>query len=205
MTFNPYTTGKVDWTGENPGILLKDEHGEFSAMALFFRVVWSPVGGGELLLLYGDPQAEKGPADRPNALIGDSPQLAEHLMHNFIGKLEAFRKARAFSGLTFEKAKEIRTTGDPFGKRFIETVATETLTVELVWEDLETPKLLRLTPEETGTKEHYMTTILVPARTGKILVNGNPLPGQLGTRIQAGFETTTAFLYFGETWVFPDT
>ena len=32
----PVTPGIVDWTGENPGILLKDSDGNFSAMALFF-------------------------------------------------------------------------------------------------------------------------------------------------------------------------
>jgi len=25
----------------------------------------------------------------------------------------------------------------------------------------------------------------------------------LGTRVQAGFETTSAFLYFSETWIIP--
>ena len=47
----PVTPGVVDWTGENPGILLKDEAGDFTAMALFFRVAWSPVGQGQVLLL----------------------------------------------------------------------------------------------------------------------------------------------------------
>ena len=32
----PITPGVVDWTGENPGILLKNEDGSFAAMALFF-------------------------------------------------------------------------------------------------------------------------------------------------------------------------
>ena len=53
----PITPGVVDWTGENPGILLKNAQGDFSAMALFFRVAWSPVGQGQVLLLYGTPEA----------------------------------------------------------------------------------------------------------------------------------------------------
>ena len=40
----PLNPGKVDWTGENPGILLKDgPDGPFTAMALFFRIVYSPM------------------------------------------------------------------------------------------------------------------------------------------------------------------
>jgi hypothetical protein len=48
-----------------------------------------------------------------------------------------------------------------------------------------------------------MFTILVPARAAQIIVNGQSLPGQVGKRMQAGVETTTAFLYFSETWVIP--
>ena len=48
-----------------------------------------------------------------------------------------------------------------------------------------------------------MFSVLVPAHQGSIIVNGNALPGTLGTRIQADVETTTAFLYFTETWIIP--
>jgi hypothetical protein len=48
-----------------------------------------------------------------------------------------------------------------------------------------------------------MFSVLVPAQQGSILVNGKALPGKLGTRIQADVETTSAFLYFTETWIFP--
>ena len=75
--------------------------------------------------------------------------------------------------------------------------------MELVWEDLEPPRALELTPDQVGTAEHTMFTLLVPAQSAQIIVNGHLLPGALGTRVQAGFETTTAFLYFSETWVIP--
>ena len=48
-----------------------------------------------------------------------------------------------------------------------------------------------------------MSTLLIPAKVGRIFVNGRELPGTVGTRVQAGMETTTAFLYFAETWVIP--
>lgn len=89
------------------------------------------------------------------------------------------------------------------GHRYAETIVGEGLSIELVWEDLEPPKALELTPDQVGTGAHTMFTLLVPARSAQILVNGRPLPGQLGMRVQAGFETTTAFLYFSETWVIP--
>jgi len=199
----PITPGRVDWTGENPGILLKDANGDFSAMALFFRVAWSPAGQGQVLLLYGTPGAAEGPPGAPNVMLADNVVLARYLRENFIGKLAAFRAAPAFDALPVRLAQSVRSSGDPMGHRYAETVAGEGLVVELVWEGLEAPRALELTPEQVGTREHVMFTLLVPARSAQIIVNGRALPGTVGTRVQAGMETTTAFLYFSETWIIP--
>ncbi len=199
----PVTPGVVDWTGENPGILLKDEAGNFSAMALFFRVAWSPVGQGQVLLLYGAPGTVEGAADAPNVLMADNMALARYLKENFISKLGAFRAAPAFDSLPVRAIQSVRSEGDPMGPRYAETVSGEGLSIQLVWQDLRPPKALELTPDQVGTGEHTMFTLLVPAHDAAIFVNGNRLAGELGQRVQAGFETTTAFLYFSETWVIP--
>ncbi len=199
----PVTPRKVDWTGENPGILLKKADGSFASMALFFRVAWSPVGQGQVLLLYGTPDAVQGSDHAPNVMLTDNLELATFLKREFIGRLGVFRDAPAFETLPVEHARAVRTSGDPMGHRYGETVSGEGLTVELVWEGLETPKALELTPDQVGTGMHTMFTLLVPARNAQIIVNGRALPGEVGTRVQAGFETTTAFLYFSETWVIP--
>ena len=199
----PVTPGSVDWTGENPGILLKDADGSFAAMALFFRVAWSPVGQGQVLLLYGTPGVAEGSDDAPNIMLADNLELAGFLKEQFIGRLGAFRDAPAFDTLPVELARSVRSSGDPMSHRYTETVTGEGLTVELVWEELEAPRALELTPDQVGTGMHTMFTLLVPARAAQIIVNGRALPGEIGTRVQAGFETTTAFLYFSETWVIP--
>ena len=199
----PVTPGVVDWTGENPGILLKNDDGSFSAMALFFRVAWSPVGQGQMLLLYGTPGSEEGTIEAPNLIISDNADLSEYLLENFVGRLAAFRDAPAFKGLRHLVAQSVQTDGDAMSHRYSETVAGEGYTVQLVWEDLEHPRALELMPDQVGSGIHTMFTVLVPAQQGSILVNGKPLPGKLGTRVQAGVETTTAFLYFTETWIIP--
>ena len=199
----PVTPGIVDWTGENPGILLKDSHGDFSAMALFFRVAWSPVGQGQVLLLYGTPGAVDGTPGAPNVILSDNAALTAFLKKNFIAKLAAFANAPAFATLPEVHAQTVRSSGDPMGHRYSETIAGGNLTVELVWEDLQSPRALELTPDQVGTAEHTMFTLLVPAQDAQIIVNGHALPGAPGTRVQAGFETSTAFLYFSETWVIP--
>ena len=199
----PITPGIVDWTGENPGILLKNEAGGFSAMALFFRVAWSPAGQGQVLLLYGSPDRAEATPEAPNLLMSDNFELAGFLKDNFVAKLAAFRQAPAFDALRHVTATSVRTSGDPMSHRYAETISGEGLAVELVWEDLEAPRALELTPDQVGTREHVMFTLLVPARNARIIVNGRSLPGSVGTRVQAGMETSSAFLYFSETWVIP--
>jgi len=57
--------GTVDWSGENPGISLKERpDGPFVALASFFRVVLSPHGRGHALVLLQSPQDANPPADR---------------------------------------------------------------------------------------------------------------------------------------------
>ena len=199
----PIIPGVVDWTGENPGILLKNPDGSFSAMALFFRVAWSPVGQGQVMLLYGTPNQNSGSAVAPNVLISDNPTLSAFLKENFISKLAAFAKAPAFDTLPEMLLSDVRTSGDPMSHRYSETIVAGELTVELVWEGLERPRALELSPHEVGSGEHNMFSLLVPAQTAQIIVNGSPLPGEIGERIQAGFQTTSAFLYFSETWIIP--
>ena len=199
----PITPGTVDWTGENPGILLKDDDNNFSAMALFFRVAWSPVGQGQLLLLYGTPGLVEGSAEAPNVILSDNPELTEFLKNNFISKLAAFANAPAFATLPEIGAQVVRSTGDPMSHRYTETIVGENLTVELVWEGFEPPRALELSPHEVASGEQNMFSLLVSAHSAQIIVNGHALPGKLGTRVQAGYETTTAFLYFSETWIIP--
>jgi hypothetical protein len=199
----PITPGVVDWTGDNPGILLKNDDDSFAAMALFFRVAWSPVGQGQVLLLFASPNEELGSAEAPNIILSDNSELSDYLLENFIGRLAVFRDAPAFEKLNHLVAKSVSSSGDPMSHRYTETVAGGSYTIELIWEQLEAPRALELMPNQVGSGIHTMYTVLVPAQQAQIIVNGRSLPGKLGTRVQAGFETTTAFLYFSETWIIP--
>lgn len=201
----PVLPGRVDWTGDNPGILLREgPEGPFTAMCLSFRVDWSPAGAGRVLLLYGDPDCSGAPEAAGNYLVADNADLGEYLLENFIGGLKAFAEAPAFRALERPLPRAWNTRGDPAGHRFSETVVAGDMVIELVWEGLEPARMLELPPELTGSGRHVMSSILVPARDGVILVNGRRLRGQPGRRVQAGFETSTAFLYFSETWILPD-
>lgn len=199
----PIYPGRVDWSGENPGILLKKrKDGPWSAMALFFRIVYSPAGQGQALLLYEAPdQAASLPAVH-NVMVSDNRDMAEYLMTNFIGKLPSFGGQPAFAHVQHLALDKAVAGGDP-RTRYTETVVSGSLEVELVWDELGVPVALELPVEATGTKEHEGFTVLVESRDAAIVVNGRALPGRPARRVQAGLETTTAFLYFSETWVWP--
>ena len=201
----PLNPGSVDWTGENPGILLKDgPDGPFTAMALFFRIVYSPVGWGHALLLFEDPNSERSLPDVHNVMMTDNEPLARYLMDSFIGKLAVFAEAPAFKALQYVPIDNVRSDGDP-RSRYEETVSGGGINVRLLWEELGEPKALELPPSLTGPKDREMFTLLIESRKASIIVNGETLKGELGTRVQAGLETTTAFLYFAETWIWPET
>lgn len=193
----PLNPGKIDWTGENPGILLKDEAGAWSAMALFFRIAWSPKGPGSALLLYSDPQQAGG----GNCFLTDNEELGRWLIDEFVTHFKAFAGVPAFRDLPIRPLRSAEPDGDPLSNRYVERVLGDDIAVELVWEDLAPPRALELPVSETATGRHEMFSVLVAAETASILVDGRPLPGKPGRRVQAGLESSTAFLYFCETWI----
>lgn len=200
---SPIHPGKMVWTGENPGILLKeDPEGPLSALALFFRIFYSPAGSGTALLLYAEPNEAKSLPDVTNVMMTDNQPMAEYLMESFIGKLPALAGLPATSAVQYVEIDECRPTGDP-RSRYTEIVKAKGLDVELIWDELGTPTALELPAELTGGKENEMFTLLVESRKPQIRVNGTPLKGKPFERVQAGIKTTTAFLYFSETWITP--
>ena len=198
-------TGNVDWTGENPGMLLKtDPAGDWSVLILFFRIVWSPVGPGNILLLYENRNKTVGIPECCNVIMADNEALRDYIKTGFIEKLDTFSKVPAYSASSQLKIDKVVTEGDPCGDFYSETVIGDGLSIKLVWEELGKPTALELPPELTGTGEHVMYSLLVDSKSCFVEVNGRRLEGHPVSREQAGLELSTAFLYYSETWIFPD-
>src|SRR5215213_10940808 len=65
--------GTVEWSGENPGISLKERpDGPFVTLASFFRVVLSPHGRGHVLVLIQSPDEANPRAERGNYCLHDN-------------------------------------------------------------------------------------------------------------------------------------
>ncbi|MGI9305593.1 MAG: hypothetical protein ACR2RB_23240, partial [Gammaproteobacteria bacterium] len=152
--------------------------------------------------LYESPNEEKSLPDVVNVMMTDNQPMAEYLMESFIGKLPALAGLPATSAVQYVEITESRPTGDP-RSRYTEAVKAEGLDVELIWDGLGAPTALELPAELTGAKENELFTVLVESRKPQIIVNGTSLKGEPFERVQAGIKTTTAFLYFSETWITP--
>jgi hypothetical protein len=193
--------GTVEWSGENPGISLKEKpDGPFVSLASFFRVVLSPHGRGHALVLLQSPQDANPPADRANYCLHDNERLARYLVSDFVSHFGAWKGLPGLGSLIYRPLDSVEESGDP-ASSYSETVKAGDLTVLLTWSDLGEPFCFALPPDKSATSKHHMPSLFVGCRDATITVNGRALPGKPVPREIAGQTITTAMLAFSETWV----
>lgn len=189
--------GTVDWSGENPGISLKETpDGPFVALASFFRVVLSPHGRGHALVLMQSPQDAKG----PNFCFHDNEKLARYLVSDFVSYFGAWKGLPGLQGLTYRTLDSVEASGDP-ASTYSEIVKAGDMTAVLTWSGLGKSFCFALPPDKSATGKHWMPSLFVPCADATINVNGKTLPGKPAPREMAGHKFTTAMLAFSETWV----
>jgi hypothetical protein len=193
--------GTVEWSGENPGISLKETpDGPFVTLASFFRVVLSPHGRGHALVLLQAPQDARPPAERANFCLHDNEALARYLVAEFVSHFGAFKGQAGLGGLVYRPLDGVAASGDP-ASSYSETVTAGDLTVRLTWNGLGKPFCFALPPDKSATGGHHMPSLFVGCRDATVSVNGRALPGKPVPREIAGHTITTAMLAFSETWI----
>lgn len=193
--------GTVEWSGENPGISLKETpDGAFVTVASFFRVVLSPHGRGHALMLMMSPQDRDPPAARGNFCFSDNEKLARYLVSNFVSHFGAWKDTPGLHGLIYRPLDSVETSGDT-ASTYSETVKAGDLTIGLTWRGLGKPFCFALPPEKSATGKHSMPSLFVPCADASVTLNGKTLPGKPMPRETAGHMITTAFLAFSETWI----
>lgn len=196
--------GTVEWSGENPGISLKeDPAGPFTTLASFFRVVLSPQGRGHALVLLQSPQEASPPAERANLCLTDNEPLARWLVAEYVAHFGAWRGLAGLQGLAYRRLDEVTTSGNATS-RYAETVRAGDLTVELAWTGLGRPFCFALPPALSATGKHHMPSLFVGCDAASVTVNGRARPGAPVPREIAGQRISTAMLAFSETWVRAD-
>jgi hypothetical protein len=198
---SPIDPGSVEWSGENPGIYLKEApDGPWTALAVFFRVVLSPHGRGHAVVLLGEPGAAKGHPAASNLCIADNEALARYLVADFVSNFATFRGKAGLGAMTYLPLKAARTTGDP-RSNYSEIVEAEGVRVEMAWRGLGRTFAASVPPAMSATGRHHMYSVFVEGREGSLIVNGRALPGRPIERDFLGSRLSSAFLAFSETWV----
>ena len=193
--------GNVEWSGENPGISLKERpDGPFVTLASFFRVVLSPHGRGHALVLMQSPQDASPPAERPNICYHDNEALARYLIADYVNHFGAWKGLPGLKGLTYRKLDSVMAGGDP-ASTYTETVKSGDTTVQLKWSGLGTPFCFAFPPDKSATGQHHMPSLFVGCKEATVTVNGRVLPGKPIPRDIAGHKISTAMLAFSETWI----
>ncbi|MBU8544185.1 MULTISPECIES: hypothetical protein [Roseomonadaceae] len=198
MTETLLFPGRVEWSGENPGISLKqDPAGPFTTLASFFRVVLSPHGRGHALVLLQSPKENGAPG---NICLTDNEPLARWLVADYVSHFGAWRGLPGLKGLHYRSLDSVAAGGDAISS-YSETVTAGDMTVALEWSGLGMPFCFALPPEKSATGRHHMPTLFVGCDKATVTVNGVAIPGAPIPREIAGQHISTAMLAFSETWI----
>jgi hypothetical protein len=193
--------GTVEWSGENPGISLKERaDGPFVVLASFFRVVLSPHGRGHVLVLLQSPQDASPGAERANVCLHDNEALARYLVADFVAHFGAYKGLPGLGSLIYRRLDQVEASGDP-ASAYGERVRAGDLDVRLTWSGLGEPFCFALPPDKSATGKHHMPSLFVGCDDATVAVNGRTLSGKPVPREIAGRTITTAMLAFSETWI----
>lgn len=201
VSINP---GRIDWSGENPGIYLKDDpQGDYVTLAVFFRVVYSPHGRGHAAIVLGAPDEDKGWPDQPNFLMTDNQRMMRWIVDGWVSKMPTFRGRKGLDAMRWLDLDSVEKHPGDLKTRYSEILRGSGVTLELVWRDMGAPLPVEVTKENSATKEHEMYSVFLEAHEADIVVNGTRLRGSVQDRQFFGRTMRTAFLAFSETWVTP--
>ena len=200
---SPIVAGTVDWSGENPGMSLKESaEGPFATLLSFFRVALSPHGRGHALVMLRAPGTEGSSVGAENLCITDNEPLARWLVAEYLSHFAHYRDVPALRGLAYEPMIGVETSGDT-NSTYGETVRGHDLEVRLSWEELGEPFAVHMPVARTATGKHEMLSVFVSAERGVATVNGHLLPGRPIERDVSGRKFKSTFLAFSETWIRP--
>ena len=198
---SPINPGKVEWSGENPGIYLRDEpEGPWITLAVFGRIVVSPHGKGHFLLLLERPDEAKGMPDIANVLLTDNNPMTDYILRDFVSKFPTFRDRAGLKAMTRLPIMNIATSGDTHST-YTETVNSGDVEITLTWRDLGKSFAVDVDKDQSATGEHQMYSLFVEAGSAEIVVNGRVLKGNVYPRQFFGRPMSSAFLAFSETWL----
>lgn len=178
-------------TGENPFIRLSVKDGDpNSTDASFWRILFSPSGPGHVLYLKSEL------TEGLWRIYSDNIAMARWLQSTVQGMLNPELKDLTIPVIDAEFSK----SGDPryFWSERVVSIDEEVL---LTWYDIGDPLLIHTQPNaEPNPRPYGVCTVLVPALSARLTVNGEQASGQPWKREREGRPFSTCALAFSESW-----
>ena len=205
MKRTAHNPGRVDWSGENPGIYLKEHESDanYATLALFFRVALSPYGRGHAAIVLGAPEVSSGCPHVSNLIMTDNQRLMRWIVDGWVCKMPTFISRAGLDAMTWLDCDSVEKRPSNLKSRYSETLRGSGVTLEMIWRDIGPPLPVEVTKENSATKEHEMYSVFLEARDAEVRINGTALPGAVADRQFFGRTMSTAFLAFSETWITP--
>ena len=195
--------GVVAWAGDNPGIYLKETaEGDWTGLAVYFRVVYSPFGRGRAMVVLAEPDRGEAYPAAGNVCITDNPAMMGYLVEEFLAKFPTFRGRAGLAAMAMLPLEGAETLGS-FDDAYSEGVRSGDLSLRMAWRQIGAPFAVEVSPAESAAGAHDMYSLFMEARDATVAINGTPLSGHVFTRPFFGSTMSTAFLAFSETWVTP--
>ncbi len=185
---------RVIVTGENPFLRISEKDGDpNSTDASFWRLYFSPAGPGHVLYLKSELTQDRW------RIYSDNIAMARWLQQTVQGVLNPELKDTTIPVVDAEFSK----TGDP---RYFwtERVFAHDTEVALTWHDLGDPLLIHAGPNvEANPRPYGLCTVLVPALSGRLTLNGQQARGKPWPRVRENRPFSTSALAFSESWTEP--
>jgi len=202
MTRPIINPGVVDWSGENPGMYLREAaDGPFVTLISYFRVVLSPKGRGHAAFILQDPHGDGRSAARPNLCITDNEPMAKYVRDGFVANFGAFKGIKGLGSIRMVPGWDFMRAGDGTTEH-VEWFRSSVGQVSLAWKDLGDVYIVEMPKDKSATGQHEMFSLFVDVRAVEVSINGKGVAGKPFPREFAGKKnSSTAFLAYSETWV----
>jgi hypothetical protein len=201
VSINP---GRVEWSGENPGIYLKENpQDDYATLAVFFRVVLSPFGRGHAAIVLGAPDEGRGWPDVPNFIMTDNQRMMRWIVDGWVSKMPTFIGREGLDAMSWLDLDSVEKRPGDLKSRYSERLRGSGVTLDMIWREMGGPLPVEVTKDNSATREHEMYSVFLEAKTAEVIVNGTALNGTVQDRLFFGRTMRTAFLAFSETWITP--
>jgi len=181
---------RVVLTGENPFLRQSAKDGDpNSTDASYWRIIFSPGGPGHVLYVKSEL------TDNRWRIYSDNIALTRWLPKTVQGMLNPELKDTSIPVIDAEFAKE----GDP---RYFwtERILSREDEVVLTWYDIGDPLMIHSHPHQLPGREYGVNTVLVPALSTRMTINGAQASGKSWPRMRESRPFSTSALAFCESW-----